>query len=98
MSIERSDVEHVAKLARLDLTDLEVDLYQQQLARILEHAGKVTGLDTTKVPPTSHPIELSNVFRPDEPIPSLDQSEALANAPVEESGHFRVPRIMEEEL
>ncbi|MGH2773023.1 MAG: Asp-tRNA(Asn)/Glu-tRNA(Gln) amidotransferase subunit GatC [Actinomycetota bacterium] len=98
MSIQRSDVEHVAKLARLDLTEQELDLYRQQLSRILEHAGRVTSLDTTEVPPTSHPIELSNVFRPDDPDPSLDQSEALANAPLEESGHFRVPRIMEEEL
>lgn len=97
MSISRSDVEHVARLARLALTDTEIELFRGQLSKILEHAGRVTSLETEDVPPTSHAIALSNVFRPDVVAPGLTQTEALANAPAAEDGLFRVPRIREEE-
>ena len=96
VSITRQDVEHVARLARLALDADELDALQAQLSKILDHAARVTALDTEGVPPTSHAIPLSNVFRPDEPAPSLTQEEALALAPAEESGHFRVPRILDE--
>jgi len=97
VSITRADVEHVARLARLALSDEELDALQSQLSKILDHAARVTGLDTDGVPPTSHAIPLSNVARPDEPVPGLTQEEALALAPAAESGHFRVPRILESE-
>ena len=97
MPIDRKDVTHVARLARLDLSEQEISLFQEQLSKILAHAEKVTSLDTEGVPATAHAIPLSNVFRSDEIGPSLEQDEALANAPVPENGHFRVPRIIEDE-
>lgn len=96
MSITRKDVEHVARLARLALTDDEVSTFEQQLSKILDHAERVTQLDTEGIPPTSSAIPLSNVFRPDEIDASLSNDQALANAPEAESGHFRVPRILED--
>ncbi|GAC1366944.1 MAG: Asp-tRNA(Asn)/Glu-tRNA(Gln) amidotransferase subunit GatC [Actinomycetota bacterium] len=100
MAISREEVIHVAALARLALSEEEIATYGEQLGRILEHAARVTALDTEGVPPTSHPLPLKNVFRPDEPgmpAPSLTQAEALANGPAVEAGHFRVPRILEAE-
>ena len=97
MPISRDDVVHVARLVRLALSDEEISTLQEQLGRILEHAERVTSLDTEGVPPTSHAIPISNVTRPDEVAPGLEQDEALANAPEAESGHFRVPRIIEDE-
>lgn len=97
MGIGREQVEHVAKLARLALTEQELDTFEEQLSRILEHANTVTNLDTEGVEPTSHSMPLMNVLRPDVVIPSIGSEAALANAPVAEDGHFRVPRILEEE-
>lgn len=97
MPIGRKDVEHVARLARLALSEDEMSLFEEQLGRILEHAARVTSLDTEGVPPTAHAIPLANVFRPDEPRACLPQRDALAGAPQQEAGHFRVPRIIEEE-
>ena len=94
--ITRDDVVHVARLARLSLTDDEVDLFTGQLEVILEHAAKVEALDTADVEPTSHPIALENVLRADEPGACLDRDEVLAQAPQAEDGRFRVPRILEE--
>ena len=88
----------MARLARLALSEEEKVLYGEQLGRILEHAARVTSLDTEGVPPTSHALSLANVFRPDEPgVPArcLTREEALANGPQVEAGHFRVPRILE---
>lgn len=97
MAIDRLQVEHVARLARLELSEEEKELFGSQLSAILEHAERVTALDTEGVTPTSHSVPLLNVFRPDDPVPCLDQADALANAPAAESGHFRVPRILEDE-
>ena len=97
MGIGREQVVHVAKLARLHLTDEELDLFEGQLSAILEHANRVTALETEGVEPTSHAIPLRNVMRPDEVVPPIGPEAALANSPLAEDGHFRVPRILEEE-
>jgi aspartyl-tRNA(Asn)/glutamyl-tRNA(Gln) amidotransferase subunit C len=90
------DVDHVARLARLDLTDEEKDRFRRQLGLILEHAEKVGEVAAADVPPTSHPIPRSNVFRPDVPRPGLTHEEALSNAPDSEGERFRVPPIVED--
>jgi aspartyl-tRNA(Asn)/glutamyl-tRNA(Gln) amidotransferase subunit C len=95
--ISRADVAHVADLARLDITEAEIELYTEQLAAVLEHAQDVEALDTAGVEPTSHPLPLVNVLRPDEVRPSLDRDEVLAQAPSAQDGRFRVPRILGEE-
>lgn len=94
--LSRQDVLHVARLARLTLTDEEVELFTDQLAAVLAHAADVAALDTSGVPPTAHPLPLQNVFRDDEVRPSLDRDEVLAQAPAAEEGRFRVPRILGE--
>jgi aspartyl-tRNA(Asn)/glutamyl-tRNA(Gln) amidotransferase subunit C len=95
--ISRAEVEHAARLARLALTDDEIEQLTVDLAKILDHAALVSALDTTDVPPPTHPIELVNVLRADIARPGLDQVEVLAEAPVAEDGRFRVPRILGEE-
>lgn len=94
--ITRDDVEHVARLARLALTDEEGEQLTAQLEVILEHAAQVSALDTAGVPPTAHPLPLSNVLRPDEPRPGVPRDEVLAMAPASEDDRFRVPRILGE--
>ena len=91
MAISHDEVLHVARLARLALTDEEVERLGRQLNAILEAVGKVAELDLEGVEPTSHPLELANVWAEDEPRPSLPADEALANAPDREAGFFRVP-------
>lgn len=91
MSISRDDVLHVARLARLDLSDAEVERFQEQLSAILDAVSKVQELDLADVPPTSHPLDLVNVWREDEPRPSLPVDEALANAPKHRGDLFEVP-------
>lgn len=94
------DIDHVARLARLDLTPEEKDRLRAQLGLILEHAAKVGEVATADVEPTASAIPRSNVFRPDEPdvpVGSLPHDEALSNAPVTEGERFRVPRIVEVE-
>ena len=95
--LTREEVAHVARLARLELTDDELDLFTGQLAAVLEHAADVEALDVAGVPPTAHPYELVNVTRPDEVRPSLDRDEVLAAAPDVEDRRFRVPPILGEE-
>jgi len=92
--ISRDDVAHVARLARLDLTDEELDRFTGQLAAVLDHASEMAALDTAGVPPTAHPLRLANVWREDVPRPCLDRDEVLAMAPAAEDGRFRVPRIL----
>jgi aspartyl-tRNA(Asn)/glutamyl-tRNA(Gln) amidotransferase subunit C len=89
------DVDHVARLARLALTDQERAELRTQLGMILEHAARVGEVAADDVAPTAYAIPRSNVLRPDEPTPSLPRDEALANAPETEDGRFRVPRIAE---
>ena len=91
MAITRDEVLHVAKLARLALSDEEVERFRAQLSAILEAVGKVSELDLTGVPPTSHPLDLVNVFGEDEPERSLAHEQALANAPDPQGGFFGVP-------
>ena len=91
MAISRDDVLHVAELARLALTDEEVERLGEQLGAILEAVGKVSELDLADVPPTSHPLDLVNVWAEDEPRPSLAVDVALANAPDWDGDLFRVP-------
>ena len=89
------DIDHVAKLARLELTDEEKERLRSQLGLILEHAAKVGEVAADDVRPTAYAIPRSNVFRPDEPAPSLTHEAALANAPGAEGERFKVPRIVE---
>ena len=91
------DIEHVAKLARLALTPEELERFRAQLSVILEHAERVQEVAADDVPATGHPVPLSNVYREDEPQPSLSHEDALANAPEIEDGRFKVPRITESE-
>jgi aspartyl-tRNA(Asn)/glutamyl-tRNA(Gln) amidotransferase subunit C len=95
MPIDRAAVDHVARLARLDLSEEERGRMCSELGHILEHAELIQALDLDEVEPTSHPLPLTNAFRPDEIAPSLPAAEALAAAPHEEEGAFRVPRIIE---
>lgn len=92
--IARDEVEHVAWLARLELSEEEKDKFSQQLGRILEHAERIKSVDTSGVEPTSHVLPLKNVMRADEVSPGLTQEEALSNAPRREGGYFVVPRIV----
>jgi aspartyl-tRNA(Asn)/glutamyl-tRNA(Gln) amidotransferase subunit C len=94
--ITRDDVAHVARLARLALSDEEIDLFTGQLGAVLEYAEAMKSLDTAGVPPSARPLPLQNVLRPDEPRPCLDRDEVLAMAPLAEDGRFRVPRILGE--
>jgi aspartyl-tRNA(Asn)/glutamyl-tRNA(Gln) amidotransferase subunit C len=94
--ISRSDVAHVARLARLDLTDDELERFTGQLGAVLEHAADIAALDIADVPPTAHPLPLVNVLRDDVPRPSLDRHEVLAQAPAVEGGRFKVPPILGE--
>lgn len=86
----------MARLARLELTEAELEQFTGQLAKVLDHARDVEALDTAGVPPTAHPLPLSNVLRDDTVEPSLDREEVLAAAPSVEAKQFRVPRILGE--
>jgi aspartyl-tRNA(Asn)/glutamyl-tRNA(Gln) amidotransferase subunit C len=91
VAITRDEVLHVARLARLELTDDEVARFTEQLSAILEAVAKVSELDLADVEPTAHPLDLVNVWAEDEPRPSLPSEDALANAPGKEAGFFKVP-------
>jgi aspartyl-tRNA(Asn)/glutamyl-tRNA(Gln) amidotransferase subunit C len=91
MAISRDEVLHVARLARLELTDDEVEKFTEQLSAILEAVAKVSELDLSDVEPTAHPLDIVNVWADDEPRPSLQAEEALANAPDRYDGFFKVP-------
>jgi len=94
MASDRIDVRHVAKLARLALSDDEVTLYGDQLAGLLTFVDELKGLDTEHVAATAQVIESRNVMRDDLPAPSLDRDEVLAQAPRAQAGFFRVPKII----
>ena len=95
--ITRDDVAHVARLARLELTDDELSTFTEQLAKVLDHARDVEALDVADVPPTAHPYPLQNVLRPDEERPCLDRDAVLAGAPATEDDRFRVPPVLGDE-
>ncbi len=94
--ISTEQVAHVARLARLDLTDDELEHYTDQLAAILDHAADIEALDLEGVEPMTHPVPLVNVLREDVVRPCLDRDEVLAAAPAAESGRFKVPPILGE--
>jgi aspartyl-tRNA(Asn)/glutamyl-tRNA(Gln) amidotransferase subunit C len=94
--ISRKDVEHVARLSRLALSEAEIEKMREQLAAILAHIDTLRALDTEQVEPTSHAVPMENVMREDEPRPSLPQEAMLANAPDRSTDFFRVPRIIED--
>jgi aspartyl-tRNA(Asn)/glutamyl-tRNA(Gln) amidotransferase subunit C len=102
-AITREEVAHIARLARIDLTEAELDHLAPQLADILASVAQVSEVAAEDIPPTSHPLPLTNVFRPDEVTSGLTADEALAGAPVVdgeravEDDRFRVPRILDEE-
>jgi len=96
-AISRDEVSHLAHLARIDLTDAELDRLAGQLDAIVDAVATVSAVAGEDVPATSHPLPLSNVTRPDVVAPSLTPDDALAGAPAAEQQRFRVPRILEEE-
>jgi aspartyl-tRNA(Asn)/glutamyl-tRNA(Gln) amidotransferase subunit C len=93
LAISREDVLHVARLARLEIPEDQIEQVQAELGAILEAVGKVSELDLEGVEPTSHPLDLVNVWDEDEARPSLSREDALANAPDPADGAFRVPAV-----
>ncbi|WP_166355497.1 Asp-tRNA(Asn)/Glu-tRNA(Gln) amidotransferase subunit GatC [Phytoactinopolyspora limicola] len=96
-SISRDEVAHLARLARLDLQSDEVDHLAGQLDQIIDAVGQVAQVAADDIPPTSHALPVTNVFRPDELRPCLSAEAALSGAPEAEDGRFRVPQILGEE-
>lgn len=94
MSISKKDVEHVAKLARLELTEEEKVLYTEELNAVLGFMDTLNQLDTSDVVPTSHVLDIKNVFREDVMEPSMEPEEVVANAPAAKDNQFCVPKIM----
>ncbi len=95
-SLSRDEVAHVAKLALLDLTDEEIDLFTVQLSGVIDTAREMNALDLDGVQPTHHPLGLVNVMRADELRPSIDRDEVLAQAPAVEDDRFKVPPALGE--
>ena len=96
-ALTRDDVDHLAALARLELTEPELDLYLGQLSVILEAVAAVTSVASAGIEPTTHAVPLTNVYRPDVLVPGLTRQQALAGAPSAQDGRFRVPQILGEE-
>lgn len=88
------DIEYVARLARLSLTESEKERFRKDLAEILAYVGKLNQIDTEAIQPTSHVLPIQNVFRDDEVLPSLPKDVVLANAPQKKDGLFKVPKII----
>jgi aspartyl-tRNA(Asn)/glutamyl-tRNA(Gln) amidotransferase subunit C len=95
MKLGREEVVHIALLARLGLSEEELEKFSGQLSHILENFEVLQQVDTSDVPPTAYPIPLENVVREDEALPSLPQSEIMANAPRQEEGSFQVKAVLE---
>ena len=93
-SISRADVAHLARLARIAMTDDELDHLAEQLGVILGAVARVQEVTAADIDPTSHAVPLTNIFRADEPVPSLGATRALEGAPAAEAGRFRVPQIL----
>jgi aspartyl-tRNA(Asn)/glutamyl-tRNA(Gln) amidotransferase subunit C len=97
-TLSRNDLAHLARLARLAVTDEELDRFAGQLDAVLDAVAQVGKADVDDVPPTTHAVPMTNVMRPDVVVPCLPRDEVLAAAPAAEEGRFRVPRILGEEL
>jgi aspartyl-tRNA(Asn)/glutamyl-tRNA(Gln) amidotransferase subunit C len=95
VKITKQEVEHVAKLARLELSEREKERLTDQLSNILTYVETLNSIDTKGVDPTSHVLDIKNVMRDDVAKPSLTQEQALANAPDKAAGHYKVPKIIE---
>lgn len=95
MEISRDTVLHIARLARLELAEAEVDAYQRDLSQILGYVAQLDELDTSNVEPTSHAVPTAMRFREDAAEPRLTRDEVLSNAPASEDGMFRVPKVVE---
>jgi aspartyl-tRNA(Asn)/glutamyl-tRNA(Gln) amidotransferase subunit C len=95
LRLSREEVKHIALLARLGIDEADLEKFSEQLSNILENFEILQRVDTTGVPPTSHPVALNNVIRDDEVAPSFAPGEILANAPEEEDGCFRVRAVLE---
>jgi len=96
MSLTRDEVMHVAKLARVGLSEADVTKFQQQLSQILEHFEVLQRFDTAGVPPTTHSLPLQNVMAADEPLPSLSPDKVLANAPLSQDGLLKVRAVLDD--
>jgi aspartyl-tRNA(Asn)/glutamyl-tRNA(Gln) amidotransferase subunit C len=96
-TLSRNDLAHLARLARLAVTDEELDRFAGQLDAVLDAVAQVAKADVADVPPTTHAVPMTNVTRPDVVTSCLDRDEVLAAAPAAEDGRFRVPRILGEE-
>jgi len=96
-AISRDDVSHLAKLARIEIPENQLDHYAKQLDAILDAVDQISAAPTQDVPAMSHPVPMTNVFRADVPAASLTATEALAGAPAVEDERFRVPRILDQE-
>jgi aspartyl-tRNA(Asn)/glutamyl-tRNA(Gln) amidotransferase subunit C len=95
MSLSLEEVEHIATLARLRLTNSEKERFRQQLSAVLDYMAKLKEVDTTQIEPTATVLPLRTVLRPDDVTPSLTTEELLANAPAAEAGMFRVPPVLD---
>jgi aspartyl-tRNA(Asn)/glutamyl-tRNA(Gln) amidotransferase subunit C len=95
MKITKAEVEHVARLARLELSAEETETFTGQMDAILAYVEKLNGLDTAGIVPTSHAVPMENAFRSDEVLPSIGADNALANAPDRVEDFFRVPKVIE---
>ncbi|MDO8616470.1 MAG: Asp-tRNA(Asn)/Glu-tRNA(Gln) amidotransferase subunit GatC [Dehalococcoidia bacterium] len=96
MPLSREDVQHIARLARVGLSERDMEHFSEQLSQILDYFERLQQVDTEGVPPTAHTLSLHNVMRADEEQPPLEPEAALANAPLREGDHFRVRAILEE--
>jgi aspartyl-tRNA(Asn)/glutamyl-tRNA(Gln) amidotransferase subunit C len=97
MSLTREEVEHIARLARLELSGEEIELFQRQLSDILDYADRLSALDTSDIPPTASVLPVRSVLRADEPAEPLPRAALLQNAPHPQGGQFRVPPVMEDQ-
>ena len=95
MTLSQKEVEHIAMLARLQLSEAEKELYRAQLSSILDHVARLQDLDTGDIPPTFSVLPLQSVLRSDEPAPGLEAQDLLLNAPQIENGQFRIPAVFE---
>ena len=96
MKVTKEDMENVAVLSRLSIPEAETEEYMQQLSTFLDYVENLKAVDTENVKPTTYALPIQNVFREDVVRPSLSRTAALANAPLQEDGYFKVPRVLEE--